>query len=228
MLVLALDTAGPACAVAVARSGAAEPAILARAEERIGRGHAERLMPMIESVLREASASFGDIGRIVVTTGPGSFTGMRIGIAAARGLSLALDIPAVGIGSLDALAYPVVRANAEGTAVAILDARRGEIYALAKNLAAGILTIEAASMRAEELAAKLASAARPLILTGAGAPLVAPLLGAADVLIAGVGESPDIADVVALGLSATWVRVPVPLYARSADAKPQSAAVARR
>ena len=228
MLVLAFDTAGPYCAVTVARSGAAEPEILAQATERIGRGHAERLMPMIECVLHKAFASFDDLGRIAVTTGPGSFTGVRIGIAAARGLSLALDIPAVGIGSLDALALPVCRAHIDGTVIAILDARRGEVYALAKNLASGTLMIEAAAMRAEDLATKLAIVGRPLILTGAGAPLVAPLLGATDVMIAGMDESPDIADVATLGLSATWVGAPVPLYARSADAKPQSAAVARR
>ena len=228
MLVLALDTAGSNCAVAVARPSVDGVETLARAEERIGRGHAERLMPMIESVLRATSVSFDDLGRIAVTTGPGSFTGVRIGIAAARGLSLALDIPAVGIGSLEALALPVCQANTEGTAVAILDARRGEVYALAKNLAAGTLMIEAAAMRAEDLATKLAIVGRPLILTGAGAPLVAPLLGATDVMIAGMDESPDIADVATLGLSATWVGAAVPLYARSADAKPQSAAVARR
>ena len=102
MLLLAIDTAGPDCAVALARSGAGGAEILVRASERIGRGHAERLMPMIEAALRRsASVDFADLDRIAVTTGPGSFTGVRVGIAAARGLALALDIPAVGVGSLD-------------------------------------------------------------------------------------------------------------------------------
>src|SRR6266404_2143129 len=111
MLLLAIDTAGPDCAVALARSGADGGKILVRTSERIGRGRAERLMPMIESALAEAGADFADLDRVAVTTGPGSFTGVRVGIAAARGLALALDIPAVGVRSLDALAFPIARSD---------------------------------------------------------------------------------------------------------------------
>ena len=87
-------------------------------------------MPMIEATLSKAGVAFDDLDRIAVTTGPGSFTGVRVGVAAARGLALALDIPAVGIGSLEALASPLVRTARNGTVVAALDAKRGEVFAI--------------------------------------------------------------------------------------------------
>jgi tRNA threonylcarbamoyladenosine biosynthesis protein TsaB len=225
MLLLAIDTAGPDCAAAITRPGVEAPEILASSAERIGRGHAERLMPMIEAVLGEAGISFGNLDRVGATVGPGSFTGVRIGVAAARGLSLALDIPAVGIGSLDALLYPVARRHRAGTGVAVLDARRGEVYALARSLETGELIVEAAALRPAVLAEQLADCERPLVLTGSGAPLVATLLPASDVRIGDTPESPDIADVAALALDADALRPPSPFYARGADAKLQTASV---
>lgn len=229
MLLLAIDTAGPACAVALVRAAAGGAKILARTTERIGRGHAERLMPMIEAALGEAGVIFADLDRIAVTTGPGSFTGVRIGVAAARGLALALDIPAVGVGSLEALSLPVSRLRDNGTLVALLDARRSEVYALAKDLASGMTIIEPVSIRADDLAQRLVHAPRPLILAGAGAPILAAALRTGDAEIVGAGEFPDIDDVAALGLEAEAGSSPVPLYLRGADAKAQAdKALARR
>ena len=229
MLLLAIDTAGPACAVAIARAGDGGPRILARIEERIGRGHAERLMPMIESALAEARKSFDDLDRIAVTVGPGSFTGVRVGVAAARGLALALDIPAVGIGSLAAIAFSVTRAHDKGTVVAALDAKRGEVYALAQDLSSGAVSIEATSIPTGDLALRLEPLARPLVLVGAGAAIVASVIGPAGASIFGEADVPDIADVAALGFLADPASPPVPLYARGADAKPQAdKALARR
>ncbi len=228
MLLLAIDTAGPNCAVALAKSAASGAEVLYAIEERIGRGHAERLIPMLEAALESAGLSYPDLDRIAVTTGPGSFTGVRIGVAAARGLALALGVPAVGISSLTALAFGVSHARNEGTVVAVLDGKRGELYAQAQDLATGSLVFDATAASAEHIAQKLAQAARPLVLTGAGAPLLAPYLSNDDVEHAGAAEAPDIADVSILGLRAEPGRPPVPLYARGADAKPQAAkAVAR-
>ncbi len=221
MLLLAIDTAGPDCAVALARSGPGGDEILVRFSERIGRGHAERLMPMIETALEDAGVAFADLERMAVTTGPGSFTGVRVGIAAARGLALALDIPAVGIGSLEALAAPVARARDTGTVVAALDARRGEVYLLAHDIKSGDDRIPADAIRVEDIASRLGRIARPLILTGAGAPIVATALAESGPDVAGTAESPDIGDVAMLGLGASAGRLPVPLYLRGADAKPQ-------
>jgi len=228
MLCLALDTAGPVCAVAIARSGAGDPTILARAEERIGRGHAERLMPMIEAALSEARVGFEDLDRVAATTGPGSFTGVRIGVAAARGLALALGIEAVGVGSLSALALPVMRSRHAGTLAAVLDAKRKEVYVEARELASRKVIIHAVATPVGNLVARLADAPRPLILVGAGAPLLAAAFGEPHPEIAGLADAPDISDVALLALAGKPGVAPTPLYARGADARPQGdKAVAR-
>lgn len=220
MLLLAIDTAGPNCAVALARGRPDRFDILARREERIGRGHAELLMPMIEAMLAEASLAFSDLDRIAVTAGPGSFTGVRVGIAAARGLALALNIPAVGVGSLAALALPFRHSEAKGTIVAAFDAKRGEVYAFAQDLVSGAVISEAAGVNPPEFRDLVGDASRPLILTGSGAPLLAAGLGEGE--IAGIADAPDIANIAALGLREETKGPPVPLYGRGADAKPQS------
>ncbi len=217
MLLLAIDTAGPACAVAVVRDGE----VLAWTSEEIGRGHAERLMPMIEAALGKAGVSFANLEAVAVTAGPGSFTGVRVGVAAARGLALALDIPAIGIGSLDALAFPIVQERSSGTVVAALDAKRGEVYVLAKDLGSGETLVEASAIPVDSLAVMLASARGPLILIGAGAPIVAAALGG-EIEIAATRSYPEIADVARLAMSSSQASSPVPLYARAADAKPQA------
>jgi tRNA threonylcarbamoyladenosine biosynthesis protein TsaB len=213
--------------VAVARRGIGGPQILARAGERIARGHAERLHPMVEAALAEAKASYADLDRIAVTTGPGSFTGVRVGIAFARGLALALDIPAIGVGSLDALIVPLARSG-EGTVAAVLDAKHGEVYALVRDVASRAELVEPQALRVEDLVLRLSHVHRPIALIGAGAHLIADALAEPGVEIAGQPEAPDIADVVALALNAEACGPPQPLYGRSADAKPQlDKAVAR-
>lgn len=101
-MILAIDTSAAQCAVALSGEGLA----LARCRP-MARGHAEELFPMIESLLAEAGASYGDVARVAVCTGPGSFTGVRIGVAAARGLALALGVPAIGVSRFEALAAEV-------------------------------------------------------------------------------------------------------------------------
>lgn len=233
MLCLAFDTAGQDCSVAVARTDGQSSDVLARRTERIGRGHAEALMPMIEAVLAETDVALNDIAKLAVTTGPGSFTGVRVGLAAARGLALALDIPAIGVGSLDALARPLAAAAQNGTLVAALDARRNALYAQAQDLRSGARLIGACAIAPEALAQRLAMAEQPLILTGSGAPILAEALNAMPQRpafdIAGAAVNPEIDDVVALALTAPSSATPVPLYARAPDAKPQhEKAVARQ
>src|ERR1700735_3312874 len=104
MRLLAIDTALAACSAAVfdTRQGG----IIARESLPMFRGHAEALMPLIRRIMDEAHTAFRDLDRVVVTTGPGSFTGLRVGIAAARGIALAADKPAGGAASLTAPAAP--------------------------------------------------------------------------------------------------------------------------
>src|ERR1700719_982791 len=98
MLILAIDTALDACAAAVLDTEAGKPI----AQESLGmkRGHAEALMPLIGRVIAASGTAFASLGRIAVTTGPGSFTGLRVGLSAARGIALAANIPVVGVTTL--------------------------------------------------------------------------------------------------------------------------------
>ena len=116
---LVFDTSCGACSVAVWSAGR----VIAERYEAMPRGHAERLLPMIEETLAEAAMAWGRLDAVGVTRGPGAFTGIRIGLAAARGLALARGIPAIGISTFEALA---VRAP-EGCVVAI-DTKRDDLY----------------------------------------------------------------------------------------------------
>jgi tRNA threonylcarbamoyl adenosine modification protein YeaZ len=117
-LILAFDTSAARCAAAVVSGGR----VLAARDEGTDRGQAERLLPMLEEALAEAGVGWGDLDGIGVCTGPGNFTGVRIAVAAARGLALALGVPAVGVTAFEALAEPAGYAT-----VAILD-RRGTVF----------------------------------------------------------------------------------------------------
>ena len=233
-LVLALDTSGPSCAVALARMDGPKLRIVASRTEMMERGHAERLVPLAGELLGDAGFSWSDLGRVGVTTGPGSFTGVRVGIAAARGLALALGIPAVGIGTLDALLempdLDMAARSGTGTVVACLDARRGEIYLLARDASGGILVPAAAMIPVAAARKLLADGVPPYRLVGSGAALLAEALereapGSA-VAILSDAKTPDIAAVARLAAAAAPGRPPVPLYLRGPDAKPQSGGVA--
>jgi tRNA threonylcarbamoyl adenosine modification protein YeaZ len=118
-LILAFDTSAAHCAAAVVRGDA----VLAQREEAMATGQAERLMPLLVEVLAEAGVGWRDLARIGVGTGPGNFTGVRIAVAAARGLALGRGIPAIGVTRFEALALGLPRPLA-----VVEDARRGEVY----------------------------------------------------------------------------------------------------
>lgn len=124
MVILALDTSLGACSVAVA--DATTGSVMAVAVEPMARGHAERLMPMVGEVLKAASCRLADCSRFVSTVGPGSFTGIRVAIAAARGFAVATGRPAVGVSTLHALAHDLT--GTSGTVLAIIDARHAHAY----------------------------------------------------------------------------------------------------
>ena len=109
MRILAVDTALSACSVCVLDAGAAAPAALR--SEIMDRGHAEALMPMLADLERDVPGGFAAIDKIAVTVGPGSFTGLRVGLAAARAMGVGLGIPVVGVGTLAAFAAPVVASD---------------------------------------------------------------------------------------------------------------------
>src|SRR5437660_5681283 len=125
MRVLAMDTALEACSAAVLDTGGG---ITASESLAMTRGHAEALMPLIARVMSGAGVEFAQLDRIAVTTGPGSFTGLRVGISAARGIALAAGKPAVGLSTLAALAAPLIAADDGTQVVATIDARHEHIY----------------------------------------------------------------------------------------------------
>ncbi|WP_293677806.1 tRNA (adenosine(37)-N6)-threonylcarbamoyltransferase complex dimerization subunit type 1 TsaB, partial [uncultured Phenylobacterium sp.] len=119
MIVLGLDTCLSACSVAVLDGDR----VLAHASEVMARGHQERLAPMAQAVMAKAALPFSALQRVGATVGPGSFTGLRVGVAFAKGLGSALSIPVVGVGTLEALA-----AEGSGLVAAVIDARRDQVY----------------------------------------------------------------------------------------------------
>src|ERR1700752_5390044 len=126
MLILAIDTALDACAAAVLDTGRGR--LIAQASQAMKRGHAEALMPLIADVMKEAGLPFATLDRIAVTTGPGSFTGLRVGLSAARGIALAANKPVVGVTTLTAYAAPAVSRNAEHPLGCAIEARHEHVY----------------------------------------------------------------------------------------------------
>ncbi len=120
MIVLALDTCLGACSAAILADGR----LAGSFSEPMTRGHQERLAPAVRELMARAMLGFADLDRIGVTIGPGSFTGLRVGLAFAKGLALALDRPCVGVGVLEALA-----ASSQAVrCAAVIDAGRGQLY----------------------------------------------------------------------------------------------------
>ena len=141
MNILALDTSTPATSVALCRRGrpseaGTEPsAIEARDDPVPGArpGHAARLLPLAVEVLERGGCAWAELDAVAVGRGPGTFTGLRIGIATARALSQSLDLPLIGVSTLESLALNGLRAERgdRGAVMAVLDARRGEVFAAA-------------------------------------------------------------------------------------------------
>src|SRR3978361_1861901 len=126
MLILAIDTALEACAAGVLDTDAGE--LIAMESLAMKRGHAEALMPLIGRVMKDSGIAFATLDRIAVTTGPGSFTGLRVGLSAARGIALAANKPVVGLTTLTAYAAPVVRETCEPPIISAIDARHDHVY----------------------------------------------------------------------------------------------------
>jgi len=176
----------------------------------MARGHQERLAPLTAELMAEAGLAFSDLQRIGVTVGPGSFTGLRVGLAFAKGLGAARDIPVVGLGVLETLA-----AGQPGLVFAVMDAKRGQLYLQAFEGGAPLMAPDALELGTA--AARLAELAggRPATLVGPGAALLADALPQAQVLAL---DHPDPVAVAHLAAVRSVVP-PRPLYLRAPDAK---------
>lgn len=223
MIVLAIDTAGAACATAVYDSD--QDRILSEVSEVIGKGHAEKLMAMVDEVLAKADKALPDLHRIAVTIGPGSFTGIRVGLAAARGLALALGIDVVGISTLSvlALAYREEKEGRNGEVLAAMDAKRDEVYT--QRFGAGGEPVDAPALVSVDDFLQMAAGVGGV--AGSGRHLLPQ--GHKDLLPeeSAMDRFP-IEHVARLGAVAEVSGKPKPLYLRGPDAKPQTGfAVAR-
>jgi tRNA threonylcarbamoyl adenosine modification protein YeaZ len=126
MRILAIDTSCGAASVAIVEGGRAGP--LAMMSRPMARGHADALPLMVEEAMRGIDGGFPSLTRIAVATGPGSFTGIRIGLAMARAMGLALATPVVGVSTLAAFAAPLLSEPRTGIIAATIDARHGSVY----------------------------------------------------------------------------------------------------
>jgi tRNA threonylcarbamoyladenosine biosynthesis protein TsaB len=213
MRLLAIDTALAACSVAIFDD---KIGVTSGESARMARGHAEALMPMIARVMARAKLDFQALDRIAVTVGPGSFTGLRVGVSAARGLALAAHKPAVGVSTLDAIALPLTRNDATPVVV-VIDARNDQAYTQA--FGAGGQPLNGARI------AHLRDAFEgvpdgPVRIVGSGARKLAEL-GLRETAIEN-RENPDIAWVATLGAGARAnPPPPKPLYLHAPHVKPQ-------
>jgi len=217
--ILAIDTATDALSVAVGVDGE----LRFSAFQRRRRGHAEVLIPLVQHALSASGIGADEISEIGVTLGPGTFTGVRIGLAAARGFRVATGVPVTGVGTLELLAFRAGRRWPDRPVMAALDARRNQVYAQYFRRGGGAWP-EAWSFPAAMPAAEAASQLVPgTVLTGSGAPLIATA-EAPEVSICDGEARPDATDLIAL-LSARPqptrnAPAPNPIYLRAPDATP--------
>jgi tRNA threonylcarbamoyl adenosine modification protein YeaZ len=222
MRVLAIDTALEACSAAVLdteRGG-----ILASESIPMLRGHAEALLPLVSRVMSEAALEFGALDRIAVTVGPGSFTGLRVGVSAARGIAVAAGKPAVGLTTLAALAAPYIAIDDMTPLVAAIDARNEQVYMqMVGSGGRSLIQPRVASLRD---AVRDAANARARLVGSAAAMMAAAWpAGVQPPPVVDAARAPIIDWVAHLGAAAAQaLSLPKPLYLRAPDAQPQDAA----
>jgi tRNA threonylcarbamoyladenosine biosynthesis protein TsaB len=224
--VLAIDTALEACSAAVLDTDR-KSGLTSRSLPMM-RGHAEALMPLIAAVMSDAGVEFADLDRIAVTVGPGSFTGLRVGVAAARGIALAAGKPAVGLTTLSAIAAPFFDSDESKALLAVIDARHSQVYMQlfgpgGRSLIAprlvhvrdAIRAAMASPTRIVGNAARLVESAWPA--DERRPPLVSPV------------RAPDIGWIARLGAATADASTALkPLYLREPDARPQEAGILPR
>ncbi|MFN3890050.1 MAG: tRNA (adenosine(37)-N6)-threonylcarbamoyltransferase complex dimerization subunit type 1 TsaB [Beijerinckiaceae bacterium] len=218
MLILAIDTAlGAVAACIYDRS---ENRVLASERLFIDRGHAEAVIPLIERMSTRTQGELSAVARVAVTIGPGSFTGIRVGVAAAKAIGTGLGVDVVGVSTLSAFAAPLL--GRQGLNVGcVIDARHGNVYfeCFDPN---GSVVHEAAILPVKEAAARLGDT--PSLLTGPGAALVAieAWSQGKKVEVAGESASPAIEFVAKLGAMAEIAESPAqPFYLKPADVTPK-------
>src|ERR1700722_11400157 len=220
MLILAIDTALDACSAGILDTDAGK--LIAHESLPMKRGHAEALMPLIARVMKASGIAFAALDRIAVTTGPGSFTGLRVGLSRPRGIALAAAKPAVGVTTLTAYAAPVVSESGEQPVISAIDARHDQVYFQAvSGDGSGLIPAQVAPI-AEVLATWRFGPPR---LVGNAAQILAERwpADAPPPVKVDAQAAPDIAWVAWLGAAVNPNAAPArPFYLRAPDAKPAS------
>jgi tRNA threonylcarbamoyladenosine biosynthesis protein TsaB len=220
MLILAIDTALDACAAGVLDTEAGR--LIAHETLPMKRCHAEALMPLIARVIEASGIGFAALDRIAVTTGPGSFTGLRVGLSAARGIALAANKPVVGLPTLTAYAAPIVSQNGEHPVISAIDARHDHVYLQAVSGNGSSLIRPCVASVEEALGASRFGAPH---LVGNAAKILADRWPAQALPPFKVDPqpAPDIAWVAWLGAAVSPNTAPArPFYLRAPDAKPSN------
>lgn len=220
MKVLAIDTALGAASACVFEQGRSSP--IAGETLLMQRGHAEALLPLIDRVMARVEGGFASLHRVAVTVGPGSFTGIRVGIAAARAIGLACEIPVVGVSVLAALAAPLLGDESGEIVVAAVDARHDNVFFQAYAPGGQVLVQPRIAPIREALRAVAETKFRA---TGPGARAMASAASASGMTADVVGSlvAPEIAYVALLGAAAEPdLAPPRPMYLKAPDARPQA------
>lgn len=207
-IVLAFDTSGPHCATALVRGDE----VLATHHEEMAKGQAERLMPLIQQTLDDAGIGLRDLDAVGVGVGPGNFTGIRISVAAARGLALALGVPAIGVTAFDALYGGRLKTL---SSIVALPAPRGAYYVKHVSPSEG----EPVLIGEGDTAGFLPSGGVDLLVTPPGHDLPAWLRHCARDWGVGPPIALSIARIAARRAGTPQPR-PAPLYVKPADAAP--------
>jgi tRNA threonylcarbamoyladenosine biosynthesis protein TsaB len=218
MRILAMDTSCGAVSACVVDSGADEAIV--RHSEPMERGHAEALAPLLERLMSGVEGGFATLDRIAATVGPGSFTGIRVGLATARAMGLALNIPVVGVSTLVAFAGPLLFEPGSGIIAAAIDARHGRVYLqLFESMGRPLIPARIEGLRE----AVRAIGAGPVRIAGSGAHILALEAARAGLAVetADGADFPDILAVARIGLAMDPRDCPPrPLYLKSPDAQP--------
>lgn len=219
MKILVLDTAGSVCAAAIYDQHT--DSVLAERSHDIGKGHAEVLLDYVEQCVSEAKIQRKDIGLIAVNSGPGSFTGVRVGISAARGFALALNCPAVAVTGFEALAYEAQLQYPDRPVLVALSAFRDDIYAQAFDRGGQAASAPFAGSLTEVMT--LAANLTPdYILSGSATASICALQEGEGRMVAGQAANASVATLARLALAKDTVEAPKPLYMRGPDVKPQT------
>jgi tRNA threonylcarbamoyladenosine biosynthesis protein TsaB len=227
MIALGFDTCFSACSVAILELRDGGSRLRADLCEPMSTGHAERLVPMIGKALQHAGLSLDDVDRIVVTHGPGTFTGTRIGVACARGLALTRRLPLVAVTSLEVMARSSAIAGIERSRLLAVAMRTGRDDAYVQLFDSESRTRLGAPELLNQETAALAGGTGPVAYAGSAAPDLAARARSAgrDALCCTSEIQTRIADILPYASELQGLEVPLrPLYLRPPDAKPQSAA----